>query len=587
MAFISSTPPERARLSSVLPRSRRALALAMLWGVPSSLVTIVEMFVLSTIISRVFLQQATLAQLEDLLGLLLAGLICHAVLVWGREVSAQQAAITMKADLRRRLFAHLLRLGPAYVQNERAGELGATLSEGIERLDAYVSRYLPQIALSVLVPLLILLAIFPLDWLSALLLLLTAPLIPFLIALLGSKTERAARSQWTALAHLSAHLLDMVQGLTTLKLFGRARAEQARVAHISEEYREKTMQVLRRAFLSGAGLEFLVMMAIGLIAIILGIRLLRHSISLQVALFVLLLAPEFYRPLRELGASRHAAMEGKASALRIGEILEAPLPLPHTTLSTTAGPTGSLEIVLHNVSYTYPGSERPALSGINLTLPACSCTALVGRSGAGKSTLTRLLLRFIECDQGTITANGIPINELPVELWREYVALVPQRPYLFYETVRENIRLARPSANEKEILQAAEQAGALEFIRQLPQGFETLVGEQGMRLSAGQVQRIAIARAFLKDAPLLILDEPSSSLDPESEYALRHALERLMQDRTVLVIAHRLNTIAAAGQVVVLEKGRGRVAGTLDHWLRSEQGAVPATPRRPGKRVPA
>ncbi|MGH2480955.1 MAG: ABC transporter ATP-binding protein/permease, partial [Ktedonobacteraceae bacterium] len=296
--------------------------------------------------------------------------------------------------------------------------------------------------------------------------------------------------------------------------------------------------------------------------------------ALRNALFVLLLTPEFYRPLRELGAARHAGLEGKASAVRLLEILKQPLPVQDGSRAASAGP---LEVAFHGVQYTYPGGARATLRDIELKLPTCTCTALVGRSGAGKSTLARLLLRHMDCSQGAITVNGIPINELPVEQWRQCVALVPQRPYLFCESILENIRLARPTASEDEIHRAAELAGALEFIQCLPAGFATQVGERGARLSAGQAQRIAIARAFLKDAPLLILDEPTSSLDPESEQALRQSLARLAQGRTVLLIAHRLNTLAAASRVFVLEQGRLVDAGLPETWLRKIHTDSPET----------
>jgi ATP-binding cassette subfamily C protein CydD len=415
--------------------------------------------------------------------------------------------------------------------------------------------------------LLILVVVFPLDWVSGLLLLVTAPIIPLLMILVGSYAGKQIQQQWEALSLMSAHFLDVVQGLTTLKLFGRSQAEQGRVARISNAFREKTMKTLRLAFLSGATLEFMTTIAIGLLAVTLGIRLIDHGISFQTAFFILLLAPEFYRPLRDLGAHRHTGLEGKASAQRMLEILDTPLPIRDTPLATKS-PIGALEIAFHHVQYTYPESEQPTLHDIECTLPVSTCTALVGRSGSGKTTLARLLMRYMECSHGQITVNGLAINELPIEVWREYVAFVPQRPYLFFDTIRENIRMARPSASEAEINAAAEQAGALDFIQHLPHGFDTQVGEQGTRLSAGQAQRIALARAFLKDAPLLILDEPTSSLDPESEQAIRMALERLVQQRTVLVIAHRLNTIAAASQVLVLEQGKLIRAGTPAEWLR-------------------
>jgi len=534
---------------------RGMLTVTIALGVLIAVSTVAQMALLSRIVAQVFLAHRGLGQISLLILLLLGTILLRAGLVWWREVTAQRGAMRVKSDLRERLFAHLLQLGPAYSNGERAGELITTLSEGIERLDAYVSRYVPQMALSVLVPLLIAGYIFSIDWTSAVLLLVTGPIIPLLMVLVGSYAERRIEHQWTALSRMGAHFLDVVQGLPTLKLFGRSEAQQAQIVQISEAFRDKTMKVLRVAFLSGAVLEFMTAVAIGLVAVTLGIRLLDGGMSFEQAFLVLLLAPEFYRPLRELGVQRHAGMEGKAAAKRMVEILETPAPLS-TNHRELGDISDGLSIEFTNVTYTYPGSERPALQGINLTLPARTCTALVGRSGTGKSTLVNLLLRFRESRGGAITVNGIPIAELPVEAWREHIALVPQRPHLFYGSVQANIRLARPDASDEEVTRAAELAGAAEFITKLPQGYATEIGERGARLSAGQVQRIAIARAFLKNAPLLILDEPTSSLDPESETLIRQVLERLVQDRTVLVIAHRLNTIAHADRAAVLEDGQ-------------------------------
>ncbi len=578
---------ERELLRQIKP-VRRTLTFSVILGLLGASAVIAQMRFLSEIVNQVFLFHNSLVQVELLVVLLVASIIARAAFVWGREVVAQRGAIRVKAELRERLFAHILRLGPSFSRGERTGELVATANEGIERLDAYVSRYLPQLFLSVLIPLLIVIVILPLDWFSAILLLITGPIIPLLMFLVGSYTEKRTQAQWAALSRMSAHFLDVMQGLTTLKLFGRSHAERERIARISNTFRDKTLHVLRSAFLSGAVLEFMTASAIGVIATTLGVRLLNHGISFQYAFLILLLTPEFYRPLQELGVQRHAGMEGSAAATRIIEILATPVQIERNVDATTANrPQGAFTIECSNVTYTYPGKDRPALKDVTLSLPPRTCTALVGRSGAGKSTLANILLRFVESDSGTIAINGIPLPELPVDLWRQYMALVPQRPYLFYGTARENIRLARPTASDDDVALAAEMAGAAAFINQLPQGFDTQIGEQAMRLSAGQAQRLAIARAFLKDAPLLILDEPTSSLDPESESRIRQALERLMQDRTVLVIAHRYNTIAHAQQVVVLEDGHIVEIGK-PHTLLSHNGAysrlVGAAPSREAPR---
>lgn len=534
---------------------RSALILTITFGVLGAGAIIAQMTFLSRVVNRVFLFHEGLDQVGQLLLFLLGAIVVRAGLVWMREVTAQNGAIRFKIELRKRLFAHLLELGPVYSKGESTGELVTTSSEGIERLDPYVSRYLPQVALSILVPLLIATYIFLLDWTSAMLLLVTGPIIPLLMILVGSYAEKHVQRQWLALSRMSAYFLDAVQGLATLKLFGGGDAARERIARLSDRFREQTLKMLRIAFLSGMVLEFMSAVAIALVAVTLGIRLIDGGISFESAFLVLLLAPEFYRPLRELGVHRHAGMEGKAAAKRISEILETPT-LIHNEAASYKRPINQLSITFAGVTYTYPGSERPALQDINLVLPAGTCTALVGRSGAGKSTIANLLLRFMDVQGGRIVVNDIPLTELPVETWREYVAVVPQRPYLFHGSVFANISLARPTASDDEVAQAAEFAGATEFINRLPQGYATEIGERGVRLSAGQAQRIAIARAFLKNAPLLILDEPTSSLDPRSEVLIRRALERLMRNRTVLVIAHRYNTIASAEQIAVLEEGR-------------------------------
>jgi ATP-binding cassette subfamily C protein CydD len=327
------------------------------------------------------------------------------------------------------------------------------------------------------------------------------------------------------------------------------------------------MRVLKFAFLSGLVLEFMTAVSIALIAVVLGVRLVSGGMPFEEALVVLLLAPEFYRPLRELGTHRHAAMEGKAAAERILEILGTSVPADGTAVLPTRI-SGAPRIELCGVGFAYPGSEVPALSGVDLVLEPRTLTAVVGRTGAGKSTLVNLLMRFAHPSEGVILADGVPISALPAARWRENVALVPQSPHLFFGSLLENIRLARPEASREEVEEAARLAGAHEFAGRMPRGYETQIGERGVRLSGGEAQRVAIARAFLKDAPVLILDEPTSNLDPESERLIRLALERLAEDRTALIVAHRLNTVRTADRVVVLEEGRVAEVGTHPELLR-------------------
>ena len=549
--------------------ARASLSLTVTLGLLAAVATIAQMAFLSKVVDRVFLKRMDLGDVGVLLLLLVGASVLRSGLLWAREVVAQKGAVRIKSELRERLFGHVVRLGPAYAKGERTGELTTTATEGIERLDAYFGRYLPQTALSVFVPLLIAGYVFPRDPASAILLLVTAPVIPILMILVGSYAEEHMQRQWAALTRMGASFLDALQGLATLKIFGQSAAEGERVAAASEEFRARTMKVLRYAFISGFVLEFMTAAAIALVAVTLGVRVVSGSMPFEEAFVVLLLAPEFYRPLRELGAHRHAGMEGRAAADRILEIFK-------TLAPVRGGPealhpfSGGLSVEFSGVGYAYPGSDRAALLDLNLTLPAGTRTALVGRSGSGKSTLTNLLMRFVDPQEGSIRANGVEITDLPVEVWRESLALVPQRPHLFYGSVLENIRLARPGARREEVERAAELAGAAEFIRHLPEGYETQIGERGSRLSGGEAQRVAIARAFLKDAPVLVMDEPTSSLDPESERLIRISLERLARGRTVLVIAHRLNTVYGADRIVVLEGGRLAETGTHRELTRRD-----------------
>ena len=542
-----------------IPPVRLYLGATVLIGLLVAVVTVAQMAFLSKIVDLVFLKAGGGEQAVTLLLMLAGTAVLRAGLLWVRETTAQQGAVRVKNDVRERLFAHVLRLGPAYAHSERPGELTTTLTEGVERLDPYFARYLPQVLLSAVVPMVVVAYILPRDTASAVLLVVTAPVIPVMMVLVGSYAEEHTRRQWLALSRMGAHFLDALQGLPTLKAFGRVAAEGEKVERVSGEFRERTMKVLRYAFLSGLVLEFMTAAAIALVAVVLGVRLINGAISFQDAFLVLLLTPEFYRPLRDLGIHRHAGMEGKASAERIFEILDTPVPQDGTVQENLSG---ELELSFSGVRFTYPGRDLPALDGLSLTLPAGSRTALVGRSGSGKSTLVGLLLRFLDPDAGVISANGVPIGDLPAVAWREHVALVPQRPHLFYGNVLENIRLAKPDATRSEVERAAELAGAAEFIRRMPQGYDTQIGERGLRLSGGEAQRLAIARAFLKDAALLIMDEPTSSLDPESERLIRDALDRLTRDRTSLIVAHRLNTVSTADRIVVLHEGQVAETGT-------------------------
>ncbi len=564
---------DRRLLRELIP-ARRYLALAVGLGLLGGIALIWQASTLSSVINAAFLGHRSTQSVWTLLLLLAALGLIRVGMLWGGEVAAQRISGTVRAGLRERLLAHMFALGPSYTQSERSGELTNTATAGIEDLDDFFSQYLPQLALAVLIPVAILAVVFPIDALSGLILLLTAPLIPIFMVLIGSLANSLNRRQWAALSRMSAHFLDVLQGLTTLKLFGRSRAQVTTVARISDQFSRATLRVLRVAFLSALVLEIVATISTAVVAVEIGLRLLYGTVSFAQAFFVLLLAPEFYQPLRSLGARFHAAMSGTTAAKRIYDVLETPL-APSSRDAANANwhelpPPERLTIEFDDVRFSYPSSERPALDGVTFTIPAGQKTALVGPSGAGKSTVTHLLLRFVEPDSGQIRVDGVPLSELQAQAWRSCIGWVPQNPYLFHATVRENIALARPEATHDEVVAAARLAHAHEFIEALPQGYDTLIGERGARLSGGQAQRLALARAFLRDAPLLILDESTSNLDPDTEALVQDAIQRLQHGRTVLTIAHRLATVYAADAVIVLDDGRISAIGTHGTLLRHD-----------------
>lgn len=535
------------------------LFLAIGLGTLTGGVIVAQAFFLSRIVNRVFLEDQTLGQVQNLLLLLFGLSLLRAVMTWLSQVTAQRVASVVKNELRQQLTAHLLALGPAYTQGQRSGELATTAVEGVETLDAYFSQYLPQLATAALVPLTILAFVFPLDALSGLVLLLTAPLIPIFMILIGSHTKTLTQRQWTTLSRMSAHFLDVLQGLTTLKLLGRSREQIEVIALISDRFRATTMEVLRFAFLSALTLELLATLSTAVVAVEIGLRLLYGYLVFEQAFFVLILAPEFYLPLRQLGSRFHAATSGVTAAKRIFEILDSPVPLSRVQTEAVAAPitpAAPAPIRFHNVFYSYDDGQRPALRGVSFELAPGEKVALVGPSGAGKSTIAHLLLGFIHPTHGHLSLGQQPLNTFEPADWRAGLAWVPQQPYLFHASIADNIRLARPEATLAEVQAAAAQAHADAFIAAMPHGYDTLVGERGARLSGGQAQRIALARAFLKNAPLLILDEATAHLDPAHESQIQAAIERLVVGRTVLFIAHRLNTVVRADKILVLSNGQ-------------------------------
>jgi ATP-binding cassette subfamily C protein CydD len=488
---------------------------------------------------------------------LLAVTAARAAASFGGEAAALRAAAAVKSQLRRKLAAHLLRLGPGWLGSQHPGELTTLATRGLDALDPWFARCLPQLVLAGLVPLAVLARVALADWPSALIIAVTLPLVPVFAVLIGLHTRAATQRQWQLLARLGGHFLDVVQGLGTLRLLRRADAQAASISRATDAHRAATMATLRVAFLSALVLEMAAALATALVAVEVGLRLLGGHLGYQTALLVLLLTPEAYLPLRTAAGQYHASLEGAAAAARICDVLGVPVPAPRGRSGPPQPPDlRETPIVLNEVTLRYPGRPRPALAGVSLTIAPGERLALTGASGAGKSSLLALLLRFAEPTSGRIEAGGADLLAFPPEVWRQQLAWVPQRPHLFAGTAAANIALGQPRVSRAAVTAAAELAGAAEFIEALPRGYDTPLGERAARLSAGQRQRIALARAFLRDAPLLLLDEPAAHLDPVTGAAVLDAVETLMARCTVLLVTHGRAGRAGADRVLTLDHGR-------------------------------
>ncbi|MFJ8040240.1 thiol reductant ABC exporter subunit CydD [Kitasatospora sp. NPDC096147] len=531
-------PKDQARRGPVDPRllrearaTRVFLAGSVLLGGVGAVLTVAQASLIAEIVVRAFQRQEY--GLTTPLLLLAATALGRALVAWLTELTAHRSVARVKSELRRRLLEHATALGPAHLSTRRTGELATLATRGIDALDDYFARYLPQLALAVVVPAVVLLRILGADLTSAAIIAGTLPLIPLFMVLIGMATQSRMDRQWSSLARLSHHFLDVVAGLPTLKVFGRAKAQAETVRRITDDYRRATLRTLRIAFVSSFALELLATLSVALVAVGIGFRLVNGSMSLETGLLVLVLAPEVYFPIRQVGALYHSSVEGLSAADRVFEVLETPLP------ADGGRPAPDLRsAVIELDGLTVAGRLAP----VGLRLEPGTVTALTGPSGSGKSTLLAALLGFVPADGGTVRVGGVELAELDRASWHAQIAWVPQHPHLFAGTVAENLRLARPGATDAELRAALAAAHATDFASP-----ELLLGDQGAGLSAGQRQRLALARALLTDRPLLLLDEPTANLDGVGEQAVVDALATLpATGRTVLFVAHRPALLAIA-----------------------------------------
>ncbi|MFF0715610.1 thiol reductant ABC exporter subunit CydD [Streptomyces bauhiniae] len=522
------------------------VAVVLLGGLGAGLVIAQAMLIAEVVVGG-FQQGKSASDLVTPLALL-AGVACGRALVsWLTELAAHKASAAVKSELRERLVERAAVLGPGWLSGQRTGSLVTLATRGVDALDDYFSRYLPQMGLALVVPVAVLARIVTEDWVSAAIIVATLPLIPVFMILIGWATQSRMDRQWSLLSRLSGHFLDVVAGLPTLKVFGRAKAQAESIRKITGEYRRATMRTLRIAFLSSFALELLATLSVALVAVTIGMRLVHGGMDLYIGLVILILAPEAYLPLRQVGAQYHAAAEGLAAAEEIFAVLETPVP----ATGTAPVPAGSM--AFDSVTVRYPGRSTDAVTDVSFSVDPGETVALIGPSGAGKSTLLSVLLGFVRPTGGQVRVGGADLADLDLEEWRSRIAWVPQRPHLYAGTIAENVRLARPDADDTAVRQALADAGALEFVDALPAGADTVLGEDGAGLSAGQRQRLALARAFLADRPVLLLDEPTAALDGATEADVVAAVRRLAVGRTVLLVVHRPALLEVADRVVRLE----------------------------------
>ena len=553
--------PFDARLLRHARATRGYLGASVAIGLAQAAFTVLQAYALATVIVRAFLDQQALAALAVPLGVLAGAIAARAVLAWAAEVAAHRTSAAVKSELRRQVLHHVVRLGPRWMTGQRSGELATLVTRGVDALDGYFSRYLPQLVLGALVPAAVVATLVATDWTSALVVVVTLPLIPAFMVAVGVATGRRVDRQWTSLQGLAHHFLDILSGLGTLKAFGRSRAQVAIIARLADQQRQASLATMRVAFLTSLVLELLAALSIATVAVLLAGRLAGGSLDLRAALLVLLLAPEAYGPLRQAAAHYHASAEGLGAAAGVFDVLEQPVPAQratdHADQTDRATPTRrpdrraadprALAIRLDEV--TVHGADRsyPLLDRLSLELSPSQVTGLVAPSGAGKSTVLAVLLGFVQPDSGRVLVGDTDLAAVDPETWREEIGWLPQDPVLFSGTVADNIALRDPAADRNAVVAAARSAAV-----DVPLTME--VGERGLGLSAGQRRRVALARALLRDARLLLLDEPTEGVDPQTEAALLAHLPPVLAGRTVVLVTHRPGLLRLCHHVVRLDR---------------------------------
>ncbi len=541
--------------------ARGRLALTVALGESAGILLMAQTALLVGVVDGALFRHTAFSELLPRLLVVLALIAFRAAAVWGTKKAGFACASTVKTALRSALVRRLRVIGPLALAGMRAGEIAHTAVDAVEAVDAYYSRYLPQRAIASLLPFTILAVVFPLDWILGLILVLTAVFLPLSMVVIGEEAHERNRRLWGTLARMSGRFLDVLQGLATVRMFDAAGREAREIEKASDQYRLLTLSVLRIAFLSSLMMELISAVSIAIVAVVCGVRLLSGSISFFPGYFILLIAPEYFLTLRQLGTFYHSRMEAVSAAEQIRGLLETPIADGATSPASgrSAGPgvlagPGGPAVVFRGVRFSF--SERIILDGVSFAVAPGEHVALMGASGAGKSTILALLLGFAVPDGGTIEIDGQPLESLDLDSWRGRVGWLPQRPTMFYGSLRQNMVLGHESATDQEVQRAIRGAQIDEFLPRLPRGLDSSVGEGGQGLSVGQAQRVALARLFLRQPALVLLDEPTAHLDAESAALVSRGIAELCAGRTTILVTHRGNAAAAMARTLALEGGR-------------------------------
>ena len=569
----------RKWLKSISLPAQKWVKLTIIIAFASQLLLIYQLYLLSHIAYTVYLKGYALKQLSISFISIIVIVLIRALLSWLREIVSYQSAVIVKKQLREDILNHVDKLGPVRLSQVSNANIISSAMEQVEGLTGFMTKFLPQVTLAGILPFIILIFVFQKSIVAGVILLITAPLIPILMIIIGLSAESENQKHFKALTRMSSTFLDTIKGLTTLKLFNKSKMQSDKIFQASDNYRIRTMRVLKIAFLSAAVLEFFAAASIALVAIYLGMGFINAGadintwwslkyMTLQDALFILLLAPEFFMPLRELSVHYHAKAEAVGAALEIQKIFDIEPPLRNEKQDFNQD---IQSIDIKNLSVKY--GEKVVINNLSLNIQKQEKIAIVGASGAGKTTLINTLLGFIEYQGNIIVNNDIELSNIDDKYWLKNISWLGQNANLFKGSIRDNLSLANKDSSDEDFKQAIKKANLDEFINSLPNSLDTQIGEQNLGLSGGQAQRLALARAYLKPHNLLILDEPTASLDKDTETKVIQSLKANWQDKTVIMLTHKLNFLECVDRIIVLENGQIIQQGNFDELVKKQKGA--------------